>query len=118
MTTNKEHGINICASTIVSWITIGAFLWLVAKPILVSSVSVALADEIKQTVAAEVAPLNGAFIALLQRDINATKREIAVLEYRQQRASDWKTSDAKLLADKKIELDALLAARASLERTG
>ena len=118
MTTSKEHGFNISASVVVSWITIGAFLWLVAKPLLVQSVSIAMADEIKQTVATEVAPLNGAFVALLQRDINATKKEIAGLEYRQRRAVDWTADDAELLAEKEIELDALLEAKAALESTG
>lgn len=117
MTSRKEHGINISASVIVSWITIGAFLWLVAKPLLVSSVSAAMSDEIRQTVAAQIAPLNGAFVALLQRDVNATKKEIAALKYRQRRATDWSPDDAVYLADKEIELDALLKAKAALEKT-
>lgn len=117
MTSRKEHGINISASVIVSWITIGAFLWVFAKPLLVSSVSEAMGDEIKQTVAAEIAPLNGAFVALLQRDVNATKKEIAALKYRQRRATDWSPDDAVYLADREIELDALLKAKAALEET-
>ena len=115
MASNKEHGINITTSVIVSWLTIGAFAWLFAEPLLVSAVSTALADDIKQTVAQAVAPINGAFIALLQRDINTTTREIAALEFRQQRPQDWTADDATYLADKKLELKALEAAKMSLE---
>lgn len=117
MTTGKEHGINISASVIVSWITIGAFMWLFAKPLLVNSVSAALADEIKQTVANEIAPLNGAFVALLQRDMNTTKKEIAALKFRQRSEQDWRVADAKELVEKEIELEALKAAKEALQNT-
>ena len=113
----KGHSINISASGIVSWIGVATFAWLFAKPLLISSVSVALADDIKQTVAAQVAPINGAFVALLQRDINATKKEIATLEFRERTNEDWTSDDAEYLAEKEIELDALLSAKKALEAT-
>ena len=113
----KGHSLNISASVIVSWITIGAFAWIFAKPMLISSVSVALAEDIKQTVAAEVAPINGAFVALLQRDINATRKEIAALRFRQRQNDNWTADDAELLAELEIGLDALLEAKAALEAT-
>ncbi len=116
MTSNvKEHGLNISASVIVSWITIGAFAWIFAKPMLISSVSTALAEDIKQTVSAQVAPINGAFVALLQRDINATKKEIAALKFRQRKVINWTEDEAEYLAEKEIELDALLEAKKALE---
>ena len=115
MASNKEHGINISTSVIISWLTIGTFAWLFAEPLLVSAVSSALAEDIKQTVDQAVAPINGAFIALLQRDINATTREIAALQFRQRRQQDWTSKDATYLADKQLELKALEAAKASLE---
>ena len=115
MTSSKEHGINISTSVIISWLTIGTLAWLFAEPLLVSAVSSALADDIKETVDQAVAPINGAFIALLQRDINATTREIAALEFRQRQELDWKSDDATYLADKRLELKALDAAKDSLE---
>ncbi len=117
MTPKSEHGLNISTSVIISWLTIGTFAWLFAEPLLVSAVSSALADDIKQTVADSVAPINGAFIALLVRDINATKREIAALKFRQRKATDWTADDATYLADKEIELAALESAKDSLETT-
>lgn len=117
MTTKKEQTFSISASVAVSWITLGLFAWLFAEPMLVASVSSALADDIKQTVDKSVAPITGAFIALLVRDINATKREIATLEFRKLRESTWTTEDAVYLADKEIELGALLEAKGALEAT-
>lgn len=116
MATNKEHGINISASVVVSWIGVGAFAWLFAEPLLMQTVSAALAEDLKQMVSQEVAPINGAFVALLQRDINATRREIAALKYRQRRNENWVSDDVKYLTNKEIELDALIEAKAALEK--
>lgn len=115
MTSSKEHGINISTSVIISWIGIATFIWLFAEPLFISTMSAALADDIKQTVDQAVAPINGAFIALLQRDINATTREIAALQFRQRRHQDWTSEDAAHLVDKQLELKALEAAKDSLE---
>jgi len=115
MVAMKEHSFNISASVIVSWITIGAFAWFFAEPILVASVSEALAEDINEAVSEQVAPINGAFVALLQRDINATKKEIATLKFRQRRNETWTAEDAVDLADKEIELAALQEAKKALE---
>ncbi len=117
MTTGKEHGLNISTSVLVSWVGLAGFVWLFAEPLFVSTMRTALADDIKQTVAESVAPINGAFIALLQRDIATTTREIAALEYRKTRTDSWLSADATYLADKKLELKALEAAKKSLETT-
>lgn len=115
MAAGKDHSINISASVIVSWLGIAAFAWLFAEPLLMNTVSVALAADIKQTVAQELAPINGAFIALLQRDINVTRKEIAAFKYRQRRSDNWTQDDAETLVDKEIELGALVEAKAALE---
>ena len=117
MTAIKEHGYNISASVVVSWVTIGAFAWFFAEPILVASVSKALAKDVNFAVSQQVEPINNAFLALLQRDINATRKEIAALKFRQRRNQDWTAEDAAYLADKEIELSALLEAKAALEDT-
>jgi len=116
MVISKEQSLHISSSVVVSWITIGAFLWLVAEPLLVNSVSAALAEDISQTVSAEVAPINHAFIALLQRDINSCKKEIAALKFRQQHLvnGEWTSADAEHLAEKIIELEALVEAKQAL----
>ncbi len=115
MPSTKEHGWNISSSVLISWITIGGAAWLFAKPILVNAVSDAMGEEIQQAVSASVNPINSAFVALLQRDINMTRKEIAALKFRQRKAVGWTADDAISLTEMEIELDALLGAKAALE---
>lgn len=109
--TYKEQGKQIGIQTLITYIPLIPLLWFIGKPIIADS----LAEDIKQTVQSEVAPINNAFVALLQRDINATKREIATLEFRERRNDNWGEEDAKYLADKEIELAALEEAKEALQ---
>jgi hypothetical protein len=111
MATAKERGIRIGINQIVTYATLIPIFWFIAQPILVE----ALAEDIQQTVKKEVIPINNAFIALLQRDINATRKEIAALKFRERRALDWTEEDATYLADLEIQLDALEEAKAALQ---
>lgn len=112
----KEHCVNISIATIATWISLVPLLWFVGKPIIVSSLSAAMADDIQQTVQSQMAPMNGAFVALIQRDINKVKKDIAGLRFRQTHA-DWSAADADYLADLEIELDALKQAFEALTAT-
>ena len=76
-----------------------------------------MAEDIEQTVQASVEPINNAFVALLQRDINATKKDIAALKFRQRQDTDWTPEDAIYLADLEIQLDALEEAKEALQDT-
>lgn len=107
----KDQGIRIGINQIITYATLMPILWFVGQPILVS----ALADDIKMTVQQEIAPLNGAFVALLQRDVNKVHKEIATLKFRQRRSDNWITEDALYLADLEIEIKALRKAMAALE---
>ena len=113
----KEHGVSISIATIATWIPLIPLLWFVGKPIIVSSVSEAMADDIERTVKEQIAPMNGAFVALIQRDINKVKKEIAGLKFRQRQAVNWTVDDAVYLADLEIELEALKLAFDSLTAT-
>lgn len=107
----KEQGIRIGINQVITYATLLPILWFIGQPILVS----ALADDIKASVKQEVAPLNAAFVALLQRDVNKVRKDIAALRFRQRRADDWTSDDAIYLADLEIELEALREAKAALE---
>lgn len=112
MSTAKEHGIRIGVNQLVTYLTLIPILWFVGQPLIVK----ALAEDIKQVVQTEVAPINNAFVALLQRDINATRKEIAALRFRQRNESDeWTAEDAAYLADVEIQLDALEEAKDALQ---
>ena len=118
----KESLITGVTSVIVSWVSILVTVWLVVKPALIMSVSDAIAlditntvtADITSTVAEEVEPLNSAFLALIQSNIDRTKREIARYRYREQTDQNWSAEDASHLADLKIELAALEEAKEKL----
>lgn len=107
----REQGVRIGINQIITYATLMPILWFVGQPILVS----ALADDIKQAVQEQAAPMNNAFAALLQRDVNKVRKEIAALKFRQRRADNWTSQDAIYLADLEIELEALREARDALK---
>lgn len=113
MSVNKEQGIRIGVNQIITYATLIPILWFVGQPILVN----AMAEDIKEVVAEQVAPMQSAFVVLLLRDINALKRDIAKDEFRQ-REEGWTAQDSVALADKRIELQALQEALGELQEEG
>ncbi len=111
----KERGIRIGVNQLVTYATLVPIFWFIVQPILVSALAEEMQESIKQTVAAEVAPISLAFVALLQRDINATRKDIAALKFRQRQVTDWTVDDAEYLADLEIQLDALEEAKDALQ---
>jgi hypothetical protein len=78
----------------------------------------AMAEDIKEIVSQQTEPISNAFVVLIQRDINATRRDIAALKF-QQRSDDevWTEDDALYLADLEIQLAALEEAKSALQDT-
>ena len=112
----KEAGIRIGVNQLVTYASLVPIFWFILQPILVDALAEEMQESIKQTVATEVAPINNAFVALLQRDINATKKDIAALEFRERtEVEDWTSEDAAYLADLEIQLDALEEAKDALQ---
>jgi len=111
MATVKERGIRIGVNQIVTYATLVPIFWFVAQPILVE----ALAEDIQQTVARQVEPINNAFVALLQRDINSTKKDMSALRFRERQGEDWTAGDALYLAELEIQLSALEEAKDALQ---
>lgn len=111
----KEQGVHISIAAVLSWLPLIPVFWFLVKPVLISAVSEAVASDIQEQVSKEVAPINNAFVALLQRDINATKKEIAAERFRQRSDDTWEQDDAEYLADLEIQLDALEEAKAALQ---
>lgn len=111
MATVKERGIRIGINQLVTYATLVPIFWFIGQPILVE----ALAEDIQNLVADQVAPINNAFVALLQRDINATKKEMAALRFLERQGTEWTQVDAEYLADLEIQLDALEEAKSALQ---
>lgn len=110
----KEAGIRIGVNQIITYAGLVPIFWFIIQPILVSALAEEMQQSIEQTVAKQVDPINSAFVALLQRDINATKKEIAALKFRQRQDEDWTVGDAEYLADLEIQLAALEEAKEAL----
>lgn len=112
--TAKEHGIRIGINQLVTYLTLIPIFWFILQPLILNS----MAEDIKEIVAEEAAPINNAFVALLQRDINKLLKEMAALRFRQRSADgDWTEDDAEYLADLEIELAALNEAKSALQDT-
>lgn len=106
----KERGIRIGINQLVTYLTLIPIFWFVLQPLLVN----AMTEDIKAIVADQTEPINNAFVALLQRDINATRKEIAALRFRQRSDDEWNEDDALYLADLEIQLAALEEAKEAL----
>ena len=117
MSNFQEQSKVIGVQTLVTWIPLVPILWFVVQPILVTSVSEAMAEDIQQTVKQSVEPVNNAFQVLLILNINEIRKEIAALEFRQRAADDWTAEDADNLADLNIELEALRDALETLRES-
>ncbi len=107
MSNFQEQSKVIGVQTLVTWIPLVPILWFVVQPILVTSVSEAMAEDIQDTVKQSVEPVNNAFQVLLMLNINEIRKEIAGLQFRQRTGDNWTAEDADSLADLNIELEAL-----------
>ena len=113
----KEAASRIGVNQIVTYAGLVPIFWFILQPILVDALAEEMQETIKQTVASQVQPINIAFVALLQRDINATRKEMAALRFRRDNppVDDWTAEDASYLADLEIQMDALEEAKAALQ---
>lgn len=109
----KEAGIRIGVNQLVTYATLVPIFWFILQPLLVD----AMAEDIKAIVSSQIAPVNNAFVALLQRDINTTRKDMAALRFRRDNppVDDWTADDALYLADLEIQMDALEEAKAALQ---
>ncbi len=107
----KERGVRIGINQLVTYAILVPVFWFILQPLLLN----AMAEDIKAIVSDQTAPINNAFVALLQRDIDATKREIATMEFRESNDETWTAADADDLAEREIDLAALEEAKTALQ---
>ncbi len=111
MKVTKEQGLHITLAGMIAFLPLLPIMWFIGKPI----ISTALAGDIQQAVQQQAQPIKNAFVALLVRDINKIKKEMAGLRFRQRQGTDWTVEDAEYLADLEIEVAALQEAKVALE---
>ena len=109
MSNLKQHGINISLSTIGALIPVLTFLWFFIQPALVDAV----AQDLDEMIEAKQAPVQTAFKTLLRSEISKLRIQIARLETHLN-DEDWTEDDAKLLAELRIELEAIEEAYSEL----
>ena len=112
----KDHGVSISISTIVSLAAVVGIFWALIKPVMILTVTDAVAEDLSNEVSQQVAPVQNAFKALLRKDINELKKEIAAAEYRERHEPEsWTEEDAEQLAEDQIELETLEEAYEALK---
>lgn len=113
----KRHTTNVSLATLGAWLTIFPALWFFGRPVMEQAVVEAVADEIKDEVQSGVKPVRDAFAALMKRDVEKIRREIASMEFRKENdSSNWTEIDNRRLENLRIDLDAAKLALAELEK--
>ena len=107
----RDLSISTFFSAVASLAVVIPVLWYVGKPL----ISEALAEDFKQIAQENAQPIKSAFSVLLTRDINALRKDIAGLRFRQRQGEDWTADDAEWLSDLEIELEALKEAKEFLK---
>lgn len=80
--------------------------WVVIKPLLIDSVSAAMADETADIVNDQIRPINVALRVIIQNNIDTLERQIAAMEYQRDFPpdGDWTAADAAILTQVEIDL--------------
>ena len=111
-----RHYLSVTASIIGMLIVIAPVTWVLVRPVLVSSVSTAMAEDISNTIDEKLAPLTGGFVAIITQNINRLRREITTLEYKRMNDTEnWSSLDAQNLTNNLIDLDGQVSALAALQ---
>lgn len=116
----KSIGLSALASVVAMCAVLGPVGWYLIKPVLVTSVSTSMAEDLDDTIGekldAKLMPLNAGFKAVLQQNIASLRRQIADMEYREANDPEWTAQDAGSLAQLEIDLDGQIAAYRAILR--
>lgn len=115
MKISKDQGIGAALSVIVSLGAAISVLWFVLQPLLISSISTAMAQDIKEIVREETTPLKGGFTVIIQQTILRLQREIAQLERKQRMPEGLTADETNTLVDLRSQLEAQRAALEALK---
>ncbi len=112
----KEHGLSVTISSLAAMIPVLAAGWFILQPLMLQSMSAAMAEDIAEQIDEHAEPMQNAFKIILKLDIDKLKRSIKMLEFREEHQPEgWFAEHAELLADNEIELEGLEAAYDALD---
>lgn len=114
-----QHGKHISISVLASTIPVLLAVWFFIKPAVVLAVGEELQEQVQQTVAAEVRPINVALGVMLQNAVANISRQIAAMEFRRDfpPIGDWSNADAQELTNLELNLKSNVTALAALVAT-
>ena len=112
-----RHLITMAASLLGMLVIIAPIAWTLVRPVLVASISEAMADDVAKSIDEEVEPLTNGFKAIVQQNINQLRREIARMEDRKRKDPEhWTTTDTDDLVNLRIALEGQQKALRALEK--
>lgn len=114
MRISKDQGVTGIVASVVAIMPLLGVVWFVVKPALRDSIGVAMADEIKDTVQKELAPVKAGFDVLLADRIVSIQKEIALLERRG--ATNLSAEETTHLVDLRAQLQAQQRALEALRK--
>jgi sensor domain CHASE-containing protein len=115
--TPKARLSDISVASVISLIPVLTVVWFIVKPSIVKAVGDELQEQVQQTVAKEVRPINRALTVILGNNADNLERQIAAMEFRRDFPpdDDWSNEDAQVLAQLKLDLRSAKAAKAALK---
>lgn len=123
-----RHYLSVVASILGMAVVVAPVSWYLVRPILVSSVSTAMAEDLKEDLDqrdaalsaqmdTKIGPLVMGFEAIIVQNINSIRRSITSMEFRQQSdPSSWTAQDAQNLTQHRINLEGQQQALAALSQ--
>lgn len=114
MSYTKEQVSRFSLLTLVSWLPLLAILWTLGRPFIADAVAAELSQDFDDKIAAQTAPIKGAFSVLILQDIADRRRAIADAEFRRDNDDDWTADDAQDLVNLRLELESLQQALRAL----
>lgn len=111
-----RHIVSTSASLVALAVVVLPIAWYIVQPLLVSSVSAAMASDIESTMDRKIAPITGGLKAIIQTNINRLRRTISTHEYRRDSSpTTWTQADASELTNLEIDLDGQVIALRAMQ---
>ena len=104
----KKQGVS---AALLVWLPLIPIFWFVAKPL----VSNALAEDITSSAQQAVAPIKGAFVTLLDREIRELTFDISKLEFAKVNDEEWSAFNQQDLTNLKLALEEAKEAKEELK---
>jgi hypothetical protein len=90
----------LSVAALLAYLPLIPVFWFVAKPLITD----ALAEDLTSSVQQQVAPIKGAFVTLLDREIRELTFEISKMEFAKENDEEWSAFNEQELTNMKLAL--------------